>query len=289
MALQTTPSSCVTDIQNLDTGNMIWAQTTWVHNGLLAQRILQQLFESHRVWNMVAPSWSWRSSLVSITGCRPWWLPKATCTVAPTRQSSYGTSRPSTASMSSRCQWQCLLCHHKESLCLGHVGEIYPLVGHQVQVGVEPDGPCGCRVCPDSDLNAGWNQSLQHILQSLRVWSINNMISTQHRVPGPALHSSVDSTVKVWTRQQRIQAGPAIDRTKLAFAFSVGQVSRLMRPGSCLPALCQQASLCLALSLLLPGKCLGPALWVSDTSLANPPSCPTPDGLWPFTHLFYCF
>lgn len=36
------------------------------------------------------------------------------------------------------------------------------------------------------------------------------MISMQSHVPGPALHSSVDSTVKVWTCQQRIQAGPTI-------------------------------------------------------------------------------
>lgn len=255
MALQTTPSSCGTSgtwghEHDLSPNNLSaqWSPRTACSSAALWKPPSLE-HGGHRAEAEEGAHWS------QFTGCRPWWLLNATCTVASTRQSSYGTPRPSIASVSSRWQWQCLLCHHKESLGRGHRGEIYPLAEHQVQVGVEPDGPCGRRSCPDTHLNARWTRSLQHILQSLRAWSINNMISMQRRVPGPALHSSVDRTVKVWTCQWRIQAGPPIDRTKRAFACSVGQVSRLMWPGSCRPALCQQDSLCLALSSLLPGKC----------------------------------
>lgn len=112
-------------------------------------------------------------------------------------------------------------------------------------------------------------------------------------VPGPALHRgcgqhcesldlSTDNSGSACPRGNRLA-------TRLAAACPVGQVSRLIQPGSALPALGPASLLHVALSLLLRGKCLASLTGCQIQVCPSPPSCPAPDRLWPFYSPFLLF
>lgn len=222
------------DKQNLQKVNMIWAQTTEVHTGLLAQHTPQQLSEGHQSlghgvhWAEVEEGAHW-----------PQWLPLVTVRTSACLggfwylySGFYETIKiwdiqtlHGSVSMSSRCQWQCLPCHHKESHCLGHLREIYPLVGYQVQVaGVDwwaMWAPCvpwlssPFQTRPKSSAYPTVPRGLdykQHDLYAAPAASPGPCDWAGH-VPVPALHGAVDSTLKIWTCHQRIQAQPALEGT----------------------------------------------------------------------------
>lgn len=174
--------------------------------------LFSSFLKTIKVWDIVGSE----PKLKELIGLSYWVQALATTqtthTAAPTRQSRSGASRHSNASMSSRCQQQHLLCHHKESPHhLRYLGE--PLA-RQV-ASADLNGPCGHQACPGSHLIARTDQSLQHNLQSRKVWSTNiSLLHRQGRVTrlavswGQLFSGAVNGTVKVWTCQQRIQAGP---------------------------------------------------------------------------------
>lgn len=120
--------------------------------------LFSSFLKTIKVWDIVGSE----PKLKELIGLSYWVQALATTqtthTAAPTRQSRSGASRHSNASMSSKCQQQHLLCHHKESPHhLRYLGE--PLA-RQV-ASADLNGPCGHQACPGSHLIARPKSSAQ--------------------------------------------------------------------------------------------------------------------------------